>query len=153
MKTQKVTIPNPCHMKWADMEKTDDPQKRHCSSCAIDLIDFTDMTNEEIIAYLASHKNEKVCARMKTEKFDELKGYQKNLVDARLKIERKVGNQILSSFLLGVISIVLTLSGCSDSFLGEGEPAYNCDGFYEPDTTTADPSDSVWVEDCYSDYN
>ena len=153
MENQKVSIPNPCHMKWADMEKTDNPQKRHCSSCAIDLIDFSEMSNEEIIAYLANHKNEKVCAHMKTPDFDELKGYQKKIVNAKLKVERNVGNKFFASILLGTLSLVLVLSGCNpDNGLIDGEvvglPENECEEVYVPDTTTPEEGDSTWQEVC-----
>ena len=56
-----VTIPNPCHENWELM--TPQEQGRHCKVCNKVIIDFTTMTNEEIILYLQSAK-ESVCGRI-----------------------------------------------------------------------------------------
>ena len=56
-----VTIPNPCHENWELM--TPQERGRHCKVCNKVIIDFTTMTNEEIILYLQSAK-ESVCGRI-----------------------------------------------------------------------------------------
>lgn len=55
-----ITIPQPCHQSWQQMEIKE--SGRHCLHCAKIVIDFTKMTNNEILAYLAGAV--KVCGRL-----------------------------------------------------------------------------------------
>lgn len=49
---QPVTIhqPAPCHENWAAMTPTD--QGRHCAACQTEVVDFTRMTDGEVLAFL-----------------------------------------------------------------------------------------------------
>ncbi|MBD1366399.1 carboxypeptidase-like regulatory domain-containing protein [Mucilaginibacter sp. ZT4R22] len=55
-----VSIPQPCHEDWQQMTRV--AQGRHCQSCCKTVIDFTAMSNAEVINYLAMHKN--TCGRI-----------------------------------------------------------------------------------------
>jgi hypothetical protein len=58
-KIKHITIPTPCHQSWQQMEtKTNG---RHCAHCAKIVVDFSKMTNDEILAYLAGTSN--ICGR------------------------------------------------------------------------------------------
>lgn len=58
-----IHIPEPCHESWQAMQ----PQQngRFCDSCCKVVIDFTAMTDEQIVSYLQSRKDEKVCGRFR----------------------------------------------------------------------------------------
>jgi hypothetical protein len=58
-----IHIPEPCHESWQAMQ----PQQngRFCDSCCKVVVDFTAMSNEQIMDYLQSRKEEKVCGRFK----------------------------------------------------------------------------------------
>jgi hypothetical protein len=56
---QNITIPQPCHQSWQQMESKNNG--RHCTHCSKTVIDFTKMTNAEIIGYLSITNN--VCGR------------------------------------------------------------------------------------------
>ncbi|MCA8832874.1 carboxypeptidase-like regulatory domain-containing protein [Hymenobacter pini] len=59
-----VTIPLPCHENWADMAPT--AQGRHCAACAKVVVDFTRLTDAEIVAYL-SQASSRSCGRFRAE--------------------------------------------------------------------------------------
>ena len=56
-----VIIPEPCHESWEKMTPTQ--TGRHCNSCEKTVVDFTAMSNDEIIVYLSERKQERVCGR------------------------------------------------------------------------------------------
>ncbi len=60
MQTPRPSIPQPCAQPWAAMSPTADG--RHCATCATEVVDFTRLSNSEILAYLASHQGQRVCA-------------------------------------------------------------------------------------------
>lgn len=50
-----IDIPKPCQENWDEMELS--MNGRYCSSCQREVIDFTEMSNQEIIAYFKNNKN------------------------------------------------------------------------------------------------
>lgn len=59
MNKSNLRIENPCHLKWQDLTPIENSKDRHCHECAMNIVDFTNMTNKEIIAYLAERKGKK----------------------------------------------------------------------------------------------
>ncbi len=59
MKTLKLSIAKPCNEDWQQMTQLD--QGKHCSSCQRVVIDFSKMSDSEIVQYLLKHKSEKIC--------------------------------------------------------------------------------------------
>src|ERR1700754_1109638 len=51
----KVTMGNPCSFGWQNM--TPDGKGRHCAQCDKTVVDFTVMTDEQLVNYLLTHKN------------------------------------------------------------------------------------------------
>lgn len=62
----KVTVPKPCHEDWNAMIPSD--RGRFCSACITQVVDFTNMSSDEIRNYLS--KNTNVCGRFKNEQLD-----------------------------------------------------------------------------------
>jgi hypothetical protein len=58
-KIKKISILKPCEMLWQDMSPN--MQGRYCNNCTKTVIDFTGMTNNEIINHLSIHHN--LCGR------------------------------------------------------------------------------------------
>lgn len=56
---QNISIPKACHQSWQQMTPVE--QGRHCQQCCKTVTDFTVMSNQEIIAYLATTHD--VCGR------------------------------------------------------------------------------------------
>lgn len=50
----QITVSNPCHEKWSDMTSTD--HGAFCQSCSREVIDFSRMTDREVIEYLSTHQ-------------------------------------------------------------------------------------------------
>ncbi|CAM3877780.1 carboxypeptidase regulatory-like domain-containing protein [Mucilaginibacter galii] len=62
----QITQPQPCHESWAGMSATENG--RFCSSCSKNVIDFTSMTNQQIIDHLSASGNN-TCGRIYTGQF------------------------------------------------------------------------------------
>ena len=62
MKPLHLSIPEPCHENWQAMTPTE--QGRFCSFCSKEVIDFSMMTDAELLNYLSNHSKEKVCGRV-----------------------------------------------------------------------------------------
>src|SRR6186997_3287000 len=61
MKKIKLSIPEPCQQNWDDMAPTS--QGRFCSSCAKEVIDFSQMSDTDVLNYFEIVKHGKVCGR------------------------------------------------------------------------------------------
>ena len=143
----RITIDRPCSQKWEDMQLTEQENIRHCGSCAINLIDFSKMTEAEIITYLAKPKKSKLCVRMHALDASKKLNYgHKQLLrwHKALPVGRSKG--FLKASLMASLTFVLVSSGCHPYV--EGEPAYPCSEILVADTTTTDVTDSVYVEVC-----
>jgi hypothetical protein len=60
MITYRISIPEPCNENWDQM--TPKKNGRHCSSCNKVVVDFTNMSEKEIVAFLL--KNKSACGRI-----------------------------------------------------------------------------------------
>ncbi|WP_426671822.1 carboxypeptidase-like regulatory domain-containing protein [Mucilaginibacter sp. McL0603] len=56
---KNITIPQACHQSWQQMNEV--KEGRHCEHCCKTVVDFTIMTNNEIINHLSTKNN--VCGR------------------------------------------------------------------------------------------
>ncbi len=63
MKKLHATIKKPCSENWDKM--TPNEQGRHCEKCAMTVIDFTQMPEEEIIKTLQARKGQRTCGRLR----------------------------------------------------------------------------------------
>ena len=55
-----ISIPQPCTRNWAAMSPT--TAGRHCAACATEVVDFTRLSEAEILAFLARQGGRPVCA-------------------------------------------------------------------------------------------
>jgi hypothetical protein len=60
----RISIPKPCHENWNEM--TPEQQGAFCKVCNKVVVDFSAMSDEEVIAYLEQKKEEKTCGRFRT---------------------------------------------------------------------------------------
>jgi len=56
-----LSIPDPCYENWQSMTATE--QGRFCKACAKEVIDFSMMTDTEVLNYFTTVPDEKVCGR------------------------------------------------------------------------------------------
>ena len=61
MQKLQLSIPEPCHENWQQMTPTD--QGRFCNACAKEVIDFSTMTDIQVLNYFTSLTHDKVCGR------------------------------------------------------------------------------------------
>lgn len=62
----KITIPKPCNEDWDNMKVSS--RGRFCITCTTEVVDFTNMSSDEIRNYL--NKNTNVCGRFKSEQLN-----------------------------------------------------------------------------------
>jgi hypothetical protein len=67
MKQFHLSIPTPCHENWEQMTPTE--QGRFCGSCQKQVIDFTQMTDQQLVAYFKKPINN-VCGRLAPDQLD-----------------------------------------------------------------------------------
>lgn len=76
----RISIPKPCNENWNEM--TPEQQGAFCKVCSKVVVDFSKMSDEEVIAYLEKKKEEKTCGRFKASQLSpyELKIDIRNIV-------------------------------------------------------------------------
>lgn len=57
----KLSINSPCHQNWQQMTSTE--QGRFCNACQKEVVDFTKLSDNEVLHYFLHRKNENVCGR------------------------------------------------------------------------------------------
>ena len=65
-KSIHISIPTPCHESWDGMDMTE--RGAFCHSCQKEVIDFSAMTDREVIDYLAMHQTG--CGRFRKDQLD-----------------------------------------------------------------------------------
>ncbi|MBK7817612.1 MAG: carboxypeptidase regulatory-like domain-containing protein [Sphingobacteriaceae bacterium] len=60
--TIKINIAEPCHENWEKM--LDEERGKFCLSCQKQVVDFSRMSNEEIINYFNVNEGKKICGRI-----------------------------------------------------------------------------------------
>jgi hypothetical protein len=61
MQKIQLSIPEPCHQNWHKMNPTE--QGRFCNACAKQVVDFSNMSDTQVLQYFSTVKNEKICGR------------------------------------------------------------------------------------------
>jgi hypothetical protein len=57
---KNISIPQPCNQQWQQMSLA--ANGRHCDVCCKTIVNFSPMTNDEVIGYLAANRS--VCGRL-----------------------------------------------------------------------------------------
>jgi hypothetical protein len=65
MANYRITIPEPCHEGWENMQPEE--KGRFCQSCCKVVVDFTQMETQEILNYIHERKGEKLCGHFRKE--------------------------------------------------------------------------------------
>lgn len=109
MNAKKPSVPLPCHAAWDDM--IPDQGGRFCGACQKTVIDFTAMSDQEVLALLASSRTT-ICGRFRNDQLevttntwrDTLFHMQSRAQSIRVKPIRLV------SVLL--VSLIIIITGC-----------------------------------------
>ena len=146
MNNQRVSIQDPCHMNWKGLDKIQNSKNRHCNECSMDIIDFSHLSNEEIIKFLSEREREKVCSKMySVDKHSNLSKVQNKILNWHENVKSNLKNNYFKSMVLAFAGLMITVTGCVKEV---GEPVPPCREEFVPDTTTAVPNDSIIVEIC-----
>ena len=68
MQKLQISIPEPCHEDWQQMTPTQ--QGRFCNACAKEVIDFSTMSDIQVLNYFTKITHEKICGRALPEQLD-----------------------------------------------------------------------------------
>ena len=60
-KNIQLHIPEPCHEDWNSMVPVE--KGRYCTSCQNQVIDFTNMSDQQLIAYFKKRNKDAICGR------------------------------------------------------------------------------------------
>lgn len=89
-----INIAEPCHENWQQM--TPNEQGRHCLSCQKTVVDFTRMSDQEILHYI-SRASSSVCGRFYNHQLD--KTYEEKKVKSAFTF-RYAWNLLVATFLI-----------------------------------------------------
>lgn len=113
MNTSKVTVKNPCHMKWNELTPIKNSKDRHCNECSWLIKDFKNMSNDEILSYLKEKKGEKVCCAMRSDE-QKLNNVQKMVKSWQANIKSGVAEGYLKILLLSLVGLLMFATGCTN---------------------------------------
>jgi hypothetical protein len=92
---QAISIPETCNQSWEQMAAVN--YGRHCAHCCKTVIDFTQMSNAEIIGHLATKHN--ICGRASQSQIDQLND---SLADKE-KLHLKWRRWVAAASMIGLI--------------------------------------------------
>lgn len=119
MKKMRISIENPCHEDWQKM--TPESQGRFCQACEKTVVDFSKMSDVEILYYFSQPRTEKVCGRFRSEQLSPstesvaqpLLGSANSLGVADYPV--RPSKQLLHFAYLLVLVLGVGLTACGDS--------------------------------------
>ena len=91
MKKIQLSIPEPCHQNWDGMTPTQ--HGRYCNACAKEVIDFSNMSDSDVLNYFLKEKNDTICGRAFPDQLD------RNIYAASQKKKYWQWQYILTAFL------------------------------------------------------
>src|SRR5689334_6424798 len=68
MQSVQIHIPKPCHENWNNMRP--DEQGRFCGSCQQIVVDFTVMSDKELLDYISSAAGQHACGRFSNDQLN-----------------------------------------------------------------------------------
>lgn len=108
MKKMRISIENPCHEDWQTM--TPETQGRFCGSCEKIVVDFTTMSDAEILRYFSKPRAEKTCGRFRVEQVSQT---------MLPSITPKPSKSLLHFAYLLVLVLGVGLTSCNNHVQGE----------------------------------
>ncbi|MFI5130873.1 MAG: hypothetical protein ACHQFX_12805 [Chitinophagales bacterium] len=64
-----ISIPSPCHENWDNMSPRE--QGSFCAVCAKTVVDFTQLSDEDVRNYFLQHQGQKTCGRFRNDQLAE----------------------------------------------------------------------------------
>jgi hypothetical protein len=114
-KIQSISIKNPCHENWDNM--TDIADGKFCNSCQKNIVDFTELSNEEIVDWISSPV--RICAKVDKEKLKDLNNYI-----AQCNNHPFPWKKFLAASLIGILPIVKTEAKPNNALIEQTTSSY-----------------------------
>lgn len=114
-KSITITIPEPCHEDWATMTPTQ--KGKHCAVCEKEVIEFTNMTDEEI--YKTAINSTNLCGR-----------FTKSQLDRPIQLQRKE-NRSWASYAASLLLPITILATQEIKAQSNTTPTEQTDGNYK----------------------
>ena len=108
----KIQINKPCHEDWSKM--TSEAQGKFCNACEKSVVDFSMMSDAQILNYFSQPKSEKVCGRFNADQVDRA---LVNVIPQR----PSPPPQLLRFAYVLIVVLGVGLSSCSNTVTGKAE--------------------------------
>ena len=108
----KIKIEKPCHEDWSKM--TSEAQGKFCNACEKSVVDFSMMSDAQILNYFSKPKSQKVCGRFNADQVDRA---LVNMIPER----SSPPPQLLHFAYLLIVVLGVGLSSCSNTVTGMSE--------------------------------
>lgn len=118
----RISIPKPCHEDWEKMTPRD--QGRHCDACAKTVVDFTNMSDDEVQNFFLNN-NGKVCGRVNN---SQLARIVINISPEAFKKRNPIWKRVLVASL---IIFSTTLFSCDTQINGQSVNYNNVSEFFK----------------------
>lgn len=113
----RLKIETPCHEDWTKMSPN--KEGRHCGVCDKTVVDFTVMSQGEITNYLSNNYKAQICGRILVPREKEV-AIQIKLKRLYKNIEDKIRFKPLRISLLGSLSLIMLIAGCTENHKSDG---------------------------------
>jgi hypothetical protein len=108
-----LSIPKPCTENWNAMTQVQ--QGKFCQSCSTTVIDFTQMTDDEILHYFETYKDQKTCGRFMDTQLNRKIEYATKLEKHYHYVHQTWQNTWLKRTYIAVLAAVLFVQSCTSS--------------------------------------
>lgn len=99
-----------CSQKWERMSPSEGG--RHCNVCNKIVVDFSKLSNEEILTYLSQNNSGRVCGSYEAQQLSRpFKGWRGILFNSYMQI-KEGRNFLMRPAIIGILGITMILSGC-----------------------------------------
>jgi hypothetical protein len=88
-----ISIPEPCHEDWNKMKAEE--RGRFCGSCCKVVVDFTTMQTDEIVQFIQSQGEKKVCGHFRSEQVDSPPVFVQNATENKSYVMRFLAALVL----------------------------------------------------------
>ena len=120
MRKYEYNVNEPCKKSWLKMKPND--KGRYCGSCCKTVVDFSRMTENEIMKYLNLHRAEKTCGHFFTAQLEnDHKGFRKFIIDAYYKTATSNDHSFTKGVTIAILVIASFFSGCNRTIRRVGD--------------------------------
>lgn len=109
----QINIPKPCYEDWNKM--TPNSQGAFCGSCQKTVVDFTALTDDEILNYLKNNRNTKTCGRIEVK---QLERFNLKIDEGILQTNISLWKKYLALILICFGTMIM---GCKDILGGKNQ--------------------------------